>query len=470
MVGKINSKKGIKIPHTYVIIFSILLLVSLATYLIPAGEYERAENASGRTVVVEDSYHRVESNPQGIIKVLQAPLRGIRETSEIIGFILIIGGAFAIVQKTKAIDSGLIKATSHLKGKEIIIIPTVMLLFSLGGAVFGMSEETIPFVAIFVPLALALGYDTITGIAMSYMAAQIGFAAAFMNPFTIGIAQGIAELPPMSGMGYRLFVWVVATLFGIAYVMIYASKIKKNPELSITYDHDLNRRKELREDGAINNNFTSKHALVLITFFIGMVTLIWGVIVHEWYISEIAALFVAIGIIAGFIGGLKAGEIANSFIDGAKDLVSAALMVGLARGALILATDGRIIDTMLASVAGVVGSVPSLISAYLMFFIQTIINFFVPSGSGQAALTMPIMAPLGELVGITRQTTVLAYQFGDGFTNMIIPTSGVLMGALGMAKISWDQWAKWMIKLQILFIILGCLLLTPAVLMHLGPF
>ncbi len=465
-----TKKKSFKVPHTYVIIFSILLLVALATYIIPAGEYERQENASGRTVVVENSYHHVERSPQGISKVLQAPLDGIKETSSIIGFILIVGGAFAVVQKTKAIDAGIIKVTQRLKGYEILIIPAVMVLFSLGGAVFGMSEEIIPFVAIFVPLALALGYDTITGVAMCYVGAHIGFAAAFMNPFTVGIAQGIAELPPMSAMGYRLFVWAVTTIVGVAYVMIYANKIKKNPELSITFEHDQKRRKEFSKEATLTNKFTGRHALVLTVFFIGIVTLVSGVIIYEWWISEIAAIFVAMGIVAGLAGGLKPGEIADSFIDGARDLVGAALIVGLARGTLILATNGKIIDTVLASVVGVIGNVPSVISAYLMFFIQSIINFFVPSGSGQAALTMPIMAPLGELVGITRQTTVLAFQFGDGFTNMIIPTSGVLMGALGMAKISWDQWAKWMVKLQILFLILGCLLLTPAVLMHLGPF
>jgi len=464
-----KKKSSFKVPHTFVIIFTILILVAVATYIIPAGEYDRAENASGRTVVVEGSYHHVEGNPQGISKVLQAPLNGIKDSASIIGFILIIGGAFAVVSKTGAIDAGIIKTTNKLKGKEIYIIPIVMMLFSLGGAIFGMSEEIIPFVGIFVPLALALGYDTITGLAMCYVAAHIGFAAAFLNPFTVGIAQGIAELPPFSGMGYRIVVWCITTLFGIVYVMSYANKIKKKPELSITYLHDLKRKKELSSEMK-DSIFTNRHALVLTLFSAGIFLLVFGVIKYEWWISEIAAIFVAIGILTGIAGGLSSGEIADSFIAGAKDLVGAALVVGLAKGVLLLATNGKIIDTILASVVNVVGELPSLISAYMMFFIQTIINFFVPSGSGQAALTMPIMAPLGELVGLTRQTTVLAFQFGDGFTNMIIPTSGVLMGALGIANISWDQWAKWMIKMQILFIIIGCLLLTPAVLMGLGPF
>lgn len=465
-----NNKKTFKVPHTYVIIFTILILVAIATYIIPAGEYVREENASGRTVVVEGSYHQVERSPQGITKVLQAPLNGIKDSVSIIGFILIIGGAFAVVTKTGAINAGIIRTTSRLKGREAFIIPIVMILFSLGGAIFGMSEEIIPFVGIFVPLALALGYDTITGIAMCYVAAHIGFAAAFLNPFTVGIAQGIAELPPFSGMGYRIVVWVLTTLFGVVYVMLYANKIKKNPELSITYQQDLIRKKELSNEMKGDSNFTGKHALVLILFFAAIILLVFGVIRYEWWISEIAAIFVAMGILTGLAGGLTPSEIADSFIDGARDLVGAALIVGLAKGVLILATEGKIIDTMLASIVNVIGSLPSLISAYMMFFIQTIINFFVPSGSGQAALTMPIMAPLGELVGLTRQTSVLAFQFGDGFTNMIIPTSGVLMGALGMAKISWDQWAKWMFKMQILFLIIGCLLLTPAVLIGLGPF
>jgi len=289
-----KKKRTFKVPHTYVIIFSILVLVALMTYIIPAGEYDRAENASGRTVVVQDSYHTVDSNPQGVTKVLQAPLEGIKDSASIIGFILIVGGAFAVVQRTKAIDTGIIKVTKRLKGYEVMIIPVVMILFSLGGAVFGMSEEIIPFVAIFVPLALALGYDTITGIAMCYVAAHIGFAAAFLNPFTVGIAQGIAELPTFSGMGYRLFVWAFTTLIGIAYVMHYATKVKKNPELSITFDHDQKRRKEINNDETMNSKFTTRHSLVILVFFAGIATLVAGVIIKQWWISEIAAIFVAI--------------------------------------------------------------------------------------------------------------------------------------------------------------------------------
>ncbi|MCC5909577.1 MAG: putative basic amino acid antiporter YfcC [Clostridiaceae bacterium] len=466
---KDRRSSNFKIPHTYTIIFCILILISLATYIVPAGEYERAE-IEGRTVVVPDSYTVVERQPQGMGSLLQAPLEGIEAASGIIGFILIIGGAFAVIQKTGAINAGIYRVTGKMKGREIFIIPIIMFMFSAGGAIFGMSEELMPFVGIFVPFALALGYDTITGIAICYIAGQIGFSTAFLNPFTVGIAQGIAELPPFSGITYRLIAWFLTTLFGVIYVMVYANKVKKNPETSITYHHDQKQRQALDEGFATNHNFNSRHAWVLGVFFIGILALIYGVIQYEWWINEISAIFLAIGLAAGIAGKLSASEIADSFIDGAKDLLSAALIVGLARGALILATEGKIIDTVLVSISGVVGAFPRLISAYMMFFIQTILNFFVPSGSGQAALTMPIMAPLGELVGLTRQTAVLAFQLGDGFTNMIIPTSGVLMGSLGLAGITWDQWASWMWKLQVLFLIIGCLLLTPAVLMNFGPF
>jgi len=458
-----------RVPHTYVIIFSIIVLVAIATWLVPAGEYDMVENADGRSVVVASSFHSVPANPQGLFDILKAPIKGMIAAAEIIAFILIIGGTFRIVFESGRINAAIARAAHLLAGKEIITIPVIMTLFAVGGAVFGMSEEIIAFIGIFVPFALAMGYDSIVGMAMPFVGAGVGFAGAMFNPFTVGIAQGIAELPPFSGVGYRTLCWAVITATGIAFVMLYARRVKRNPELSPVYEYDLKKREGLTGYAVEHERFSTASILVIVTFAAAMVVLVVGVMKWGWYIKEICGLFVAIAIVSGIVGRIGANNIAKHFAQGAADLCGAAIVVGLARGILVVAKDGRIIDTILHYLAGLVADVHNIISVWLMFLVQTVINFFIPSGSGQAALTIPIMAPLGDLIGISRQVTVLAYQFGDGFTNLIIPTSGVLIGCLYMAKIPWSTWARWMLPLQIIFIVLGCALLSIAVATGFGP-
>lgn len=467
-MSSLEQPKKFRIPHTFVILFSIILLMAAATWIVPGGEYERAKNKAGRTVVVANTYHEVESNPQGIKQVFMAPLTGIEKGADIAGFILIVGGTFAVIQRSGAIDAGVMRLLNILKGKEIIFIPIAMTLFSVGGAVFGMSEEVIPFVGIFVPIALAMGYDRITGMCIPYIGSHVGFAGAMLNPFTVGIAQSIAELPAFSGLEYRTGVWAVSTLVAIVFVMWYAKRVKKNPQLSITYEEDKIARQQLPGHDNTAVSMTSSHTVILWLLLASMVLIIYGVIKWEWYIGEIAAVFLALGILAGLAAKAGPSEISEQFIAGAKDMLSTALVVGLARAIVVLATDGKIIDTMLYALASPLAGLPSLFCAYAMFVVQIVVNFFVGSGTGQAALTIPIMAPLGDLVGITRQTTVLIYQFGNGFTDMSVPTSAVLVGSLGMAGIPWGKWVKVMLPLQIIFLILCLLMITPAVFMHWG--
>lgn len=466
------SKKieSFKVPHTYAIIFAVILLVAAATWLLPGGEYDRTKNQAGKTVVVAGTYHQVEAKPQGLMDTLQSPLKGMTKAADIAGFILIVGGAFGVIQKTGAIDAGILWMIKAFKGRELWLIPIMMTLFSAGGAIFGMSEEVIPFVGIFVPMAIAMGYDRVTGMCIPYMAVTVGFSGAMLNPFTVGIAQGIAELPAFSGIEYRTAVWALCTLVAIVYVMWYANRVKKNPELSMTYEEDKIEREKLAHLREGDATMTTAHKIVNFLLFAGVAIIIWGVLKKEWYIEEIAAVFLAMGILAGLTAKFGPSDIAEHFTAGAKDLLSAALVVGLARAIVVLAGDGRIIDTILYYLATPLNGLPTLICAYGMFFVQAIINFFAGSGTGQAALTIPIMAPLGDLVGITRQTTVLIYQFGNGFTDMIYPTSGVLIGSLGMAGIAWSKWAKWIIPVQVLFIVLNLILITPVVLMKWGPF
>lgn len=455
---------NIKVPNTFFIIFSLIVVVAILTWIIPGSEYARV-TVEGKELVDPDSFEYVESNPQGIGAVLMAPIRGFVEAALIIGFVLIVGGAFGIFQKTKAIDSaimGLAKAQQTSRLVEVLTIPLFMLLFSIGGAVFGMSEETIPFVLIFVPLALTLGYDSITGVAIPFIGAGAGFAGAFLNPFTVGIAQGIADLNLFSGLQYRLVAWVIITGIAIAFVMRYAAKIKRNPKASVMYEKDEKKRQDLdTEEIDEFDGLSRRHKYVLWTFALGMAVLIVGVLRYHWYIEEIAAVFLATGIAVGVVGKLSIDQLTDAFEDGAKALVGTAIIIGLARGILVVARDGHIIDTMLHSLSSIVENFHPIVSSQMMLIVQTCLNFFVPSGSGQAALTMPIMAPLSDLVGVSRQTAVLAFQFGDGFSNLIIPTSAVTMGVLMLADIPWEKWAWWILPLEILFIIAGFLLLVP---------
>lgn len=461
-------KFKLKVPNTYILIFSLLVLIAAMTWIIPGGKYERT-TLNGREVVVQNSFHFVDSNPQGIIELFISPLKGFVEAALIIGFVLIVGGAFNVLAKTDAINSLIIKLAKAHKNSALLrkmFIPVLFFLFSIGGATFGMNEEIIPFVLIIVPICLALGYDSIVGVAIPLVGAHIGFASAFLNPFNVGIAQGIAEVPLFSGIGYRMFCWLISTIVALAFLLLYVNKIKRQPDKSLTFEEDQERRRTEHFDTIYNNDkpFETKHKIVLITFALSLIMLVVGVVELNWFIEEIAAMFFVMGLLVGIIGRLKSDEIVKGFIEGAKDLVGTAFIIALARATLVISRDGQIIDTILYGLAPFIESSSPIFASQKMFVVQAIINFFVHSGSGQAALTMPIMAPLSDLAGVTRQTAILAFQFGE-YTNIIIPTSAVTMGALAMARISWEKWAKWALPLMILLFILGFILLIPPNLM-----
>lgn len=528
-----------KIPHTYVIVFGIILIAAIFTWFIPGGEYNRQTivvNGIERTVIDKDSFHFVDHDKQ-TWQIFGAFFKGFEKQSGIIIFILMIGGAFWIVNSSKAIDIGILsflKFAERLETNKVlkkigvnnIIIAMVMLVFSIFGAVFGMSEETIAFIIILVPLAISMGYDSIVGVSMVFVAAGLGFAGAVLNPFTIGIAQGIADLPLFSGFGYRLFCWVIINLVGISWIIRYASKIKKNLKKSVVYDTDDYWRKRGAVDIESFQFYTPKSAwisfvllgfgLVAFSFFYPMtklsignltrtfpavpiatalfivagifslrksvhfyvlnllaftiVFLIIGVMGYAWYIMEIASLFFALGIFSGIAMNYSANEITKQFLDGARDIMSAALIVGLAGGILVVLEDGKVIDTILHGVSTSMEGMGKLGTVSVMYVIQNLINVIIPSGSAKAALTMPVMAPFSDLVSLSRQATVMAFQFGDGFTNMITPTSGVLIGVLGVAKIPYDKWFRWIAPFMLVLIILGWLLLIPTVTLNLDGF
>lgn len=453
---------GFKVPHTLVIISAIILLVAVATYLVPGGAYEKIVNEAGKTVVVDGSFKYVESKPQGVFDVLQAPIQGIIEGAEIIAFLFIVGGAFNIITKTKAIDFGIMRIVNIFKGKEIFIIPIIFFMFSLGGAVFGMTEEAIPFIAMMIPLTLVLGYDSIVAVAITYLACNTGFAAAMLNPFNVGIAQSIAEIPMYSGIEYRTLIWLVSTLVTIGFIMIYANKIKKNPKLSPVYESDQKKRQNLTDFESQDDQFLLSHKIILLLIALCMGTIVWGVLAKGFWIPQIAAVFLVTGLLAGIVGKLSLDEMADAFILGAKDMIGAAIMLGFARSIVILAENAGIIDTILFHLAQVLGSISGMLASYLMLPVQMFINFFISSGSGQAALTMPILAPLGDLIGISRQLTVLIFQLGDGFSNAMFPTSGILIACIGVAGIPYAKWLKWILPLQGILFALGIAFITIA--------
>jgi len=456
---------------TTLLLFFMLVAAAVLTWILPAGAFVKetveVPGVGTREVVVPGSFQLLaESSPQGLFAVLMAPIRGIVDAADIVGFVLIVGGTFALLQKTGAVDAGLrrlVQLSTRSAHVERAIIPLFMVLFSLGGAIFGMAEETIPFVLIFVPMARSLGYDTLVGVAIPFIGSQVGFAAAFLNPFTIGVAQGIADIPLFSGIGLRFVLWVIATAIGIAFVMIYAVRVKRAPEMRFVSDFDAyDVPSEVAADFEITS-LSRRHKIVLVTFVAGIVLLVIGVIRWGWYIEEIAGLFLGLGIAIGIAGRLSPTEITSGFMDGARALVVTAIIIGFARGILVVLTDGQVVDTMLASMATSIAGIGPAASALMMYIVQTVLNFFVPSGSGQAALTMPIMSPLADLVGVSRQVAVLAFQLGDGFTNMIIPTNAVLIGGLALAGIPWSRWAKWVLPLQGILFLLSLLVLTVAV-------
>ncbi len=454
--------------NTYFLVFSIMVFVAALTWIVPSGLYERVEE-DGRTYAVAGSYHSVAKNPQGIGDILSAPVEGFTQCAEIIAFILVVGALFTIIERTGAINT-LIKKVSFFFANnpryKKLFIPVCMFLFSLCGAMFGMEEETLIFIPIFIPLALSLGYDTVIGMSIPFIGAFTGFSSAFVNPFTVGIAQTIAQLPMYSGWQYRVLIWFIFTSVVAGFFTWYGERVRKNPTKSLTYKMDLEKRAELKiiNDVVVDGSFrlTRAHKLVIGSFILGMFILFYGVIRYQWYMIEIAAVFLGVSICCAYFGKLTLDQTTDAIIDGAKSMISVCILMALARSIVIVATEGHILDTFLHAMTQSVGGLHPILASQAMFVIQTILNFFIASGSGQAVLTMPIMVPLGDLVNVSRQTVILAYQFGEGWGNPIIPTAPVTMGALALAGISYPMWVKWFLKLEVILIVLSLILLIPA--------
>ena len=459
----IKESKGI---NAFVLIFIVILIATILTYILPAGQYERVE-VDGRSVVDPATFTFVESSPVGFMEIFNSIHLGMIEGSGIIFFVFIVGGAFGILKATGALEA-LVKLISlRLADKATLLIPVLMLFFAAGGTLMGMAEETLVYIGILVPLAIALRFDVITGFAIVSLGASVGFSAAVMNPFTVGVAQGISELPTFSGIGLRLA--LLATLYIAAtwYVLRHAKKVKNNPGLGFYGKYDpTSTVVSFDEDFKMG----TRHKIILFTFLLNFIVLIYGVLKLGWYITEIAGLFLFFGIVIGLIGKLSPSNVAESFLDGAKEMIPGALVIGVAQAILVIFKSGSLMDTILYYASNIIGDLPPVLSAIGMFIFQLCFNFIIPSGSGQAALTMPIMAPLSDLIGVTRQTAVLAFQLGDGLSNILFPTVGFFMAGLALAGIPWSKWVRWVFPFLLIEIGIGIVFLIIAQMTQYGPF
>ncbi|MFR2391805.1 MAG: putative basic amino acid antiporter YfcC [Enterococcus gallinarum] len=392
----------------------------------------------------------------------------------IAALILVVGGAFGIIMKTGAIDAGIFAFISKTRGLERLALPLLFFAFSFGGATFGMAEEVIPFSMVMVPFVIALGYDSIVAVTVTYVASQIGNATSWMSPFSVAVAQGIAGIPVLSGATFRIIMWVVITGLSAAYLMVYAERIRKNPEKSLTYKSDAYFRDHIQKTSDENKPFLLGHKLILLEMLAVLIWIVWGVTQKGYYIPEIASQFFVMGLGAGLIAvifkleDMGLNDVASAFQSGAADLAGTAIVVGMAKGILLVlgGSDANVpsaLNTILHSIGGLLSGVPAFIGAWFMYIFQSLFNLVVTSNSGQAALTMPIMAPLADLVGVSRQIAVLAYQLGSGFMDAFTPVSASLIGVLGVARIEWAKWAKFQIKMQGFLFVLGTIFIFIAV-------
>lgn len=451
--------EGMKIPHTYVIITSIVLLSFIATYLVPAGVYQRIlDPVSGRQVIDPTTFQYVKNTPVKFFSMTEANLftsfvTGLKNSAGIVFFTFLVCGSFNMMQKTGAIEGGIARIALLLRNKSTFLIPIVVFVFSIGGVTIGMNTEAIAFVPLGIVMARALGFDAMVGMSIVALGAGVGFVGGFVNPFTVGVAQQVAQLPIYSGMGYRVAVYVILYIVTCIYILRYARKVKADPESSIVRDLEISDNFTIDFDAL--PKLSNPQKVVLGIFFLGFGMIIYGVLKYGWGTDELISVFMLMGLSSSFVCGIGPSRAAENFIAGAKDVLFGALSIGIANAVLVVLQQGQVIDSILHFLSMAISHLPGYISVILMYITQIFTNIFIPSGSGQAATTMPIMAPLGDLLGISRQTTVLAFQYGDGFTNYINPTASGLMSYLAIAKIPYEKWVKWMGPLMVIWLSIG---------------
>lgn len=459
-------------PTAYSILFLLIILVAAATWIIPSGQYDRITDESGYTEPISGTYHTVEPDEQGIGDVLLASFYGFYDAVDICLFILAVGGFLGVMMKTGAVNAGIFNIVRLLKGKEMWMIPILMILFGLGGTTFGMAEETIAFYPLLIPVFVMAGYDTLTAAAVILLGAGMGVMGSTVNPFATGIASGFAGISLGDGIGLRVLLLILLELFAIGFVLRYARLVKHTPERSLVYETRLVDAAHFSMDnGEGVPELTAKRKGVLVIFAATFLVMIYGVIPFDelgvmflpalgWSFTELSALFLVGGLVAGIFYRLKEAEIADSFVAGAADLLGVALIIAVSRGITVVMNNGMITDTILHAGETLLQSAGSVAFTVLSFVIYILFSFLVPSSSGLATLSIPIMAPLGEFSGVASSLIVTSFQAASGLVNLITPTSAILVGGLAMARISYVQWIRFVWPFLVVVVILCIALLS----------
>ena len=458
-----SAMKQFRFPSAYTILFGIIIFVAILTWIVPAGQYNtRMDDVLGREVPVAGTYHEVDPSPQGFENVVLAPVAGFYDpdTNEANGidvalFVLFIGGFLAVVTKTGAIDAGIAAAMGNMAGKEKWMIPILMFFFSLGGTIYGMAEETLPFYLLLLPVMIAAGYDALTAVSVIMVGAGIGTLASTVNPFATVIASDAAGVSFTDGLDLRLVIYIVGLIVCIVYVMRYAEKVRRNPEHSLVASmNDSNREHFLSGSDGDAPVLNGQRKLILLLFLAAFGIMIWGVSSQGWWMARMSGLFLVMSIVIGIIGQLNEKEFTDTFVAGAADLLGVALVIGIARGIVVVMNGGMITDTILFWAEQSVSGLSAVAFINVMYWIQIVLSFFVPSTSGLAVLTMPIMAPLADFSNVGRELVVTAYQSASGVVNLVTPTSGVVMGGLAIARVSYDKWLSFIWPLLIVLSVL----------------
>ncbi|MDP4534876.1 TIGR00366 family protein [Alkalimonas collagenimarina] len=459
-------KKEFKVPHTLTLLFSMMIIAMIATWIVPQGFFDTALTDTGRTVVIPGTYTLAEDRELLTPwQLLTAVPRAFAAAQDIIFFVFIVGGVLAVARRTGTVDALIGRLLEKHSDAPHKLIFMVIFFFSLASGAIGTAGEYIPFVLILVALCKAMRLDSMTAVGMTVAGYGVGYGVSAFNPFTVLIAQGIAEVPPYSGMWLRLALILPFCIIAYHHVWKYAQKVIADPKASLVADLPC-------PVGDISNKsypgLNKRHKLILASFLITIGIAVYGISEHGWYLYELGACFIGWGLLTTLIGQLSFDQASDSFIEGVKDLTTTAVLIGIARGIALILEDGQILHSIVHGLSMPLSHVPATVSAFGMLVIQTILNLFVPSGSGQAFVTMPLMAPLSDLVGVPRQVAVLAYQFGDGFSNMIVPTNAVLMGIIGIAGVPYDRWFKFCIPLLLKLMAAATLVLVLAVVFGYG--
>ncbi|WP_077319846.1 YfcC family protein [Virgibacillus proomii] len=464
---KEKRKRKMALPDAYVILFTILLLAAIATYVVPTGSFER-ETVNDITTVVPESYQKIDQQPISLIEIFTAIQQGMIDSAGLIFLVLIIGGAFAVIEYTGAIDALIMKTINQTKDKEYLLIIIVSALFSVFGALGIIVNAVIAFIPIGIILARSMRLDAIVGVSIIYLGAYAGFNTAFLDPLTTGMAQEIAQVPLFSGLGLRILIYLTVLISTIGYVCWYANRVKKDPLNSILGEHRF--PKNANKDMAnAPTPLTIVHKSVLGWLAIGIGFYVFGVFQYNWSLNHMAAMFIVIAIGTAIIARINANKFVIQFFNGCKGLVYGALIIGMARSIVVVLENGQILDTIVQGMSKMMDPFTSVIGAIVMFIVNFLFNIIVSSGSGQAVIVMPIMTPLADMMEIPRQVAVQAYKMGDGFSNVITPISGVLMATLAIAGIPWGKWLKFIMPLVVIWCVIGIVYLTIAVMIGWGP-